>query len=269
MLQLERHNAIVALIQEHGAMRVNDLAERLQVSRETVRRDLTDLEHQGMVNRSHGGALLSNKLKTSLIPYYAPQEMPPSVKQGAFRVRTALNIENKTRMAKVALDFIQPQQIILLDGSSSSWFLARQLPEFELTVVTPSVAIIQTLMPRTSTRVVGLGGEFSVAEEAFFGETTIKQINEQNVDTLFFSCQGIDRDRGIYADSEAHAALLRQMFLISRRIILLVDQSKFGKIGTARVCGFGDIDLLITEKFDDPLFQKEMTWHNVKVITIN
>lgn len=167
MLQLERHNAIVALIQEHGAMRVNDLAERLQVSRETVRRDLTDLEHQGMVNRSHGGALLSNKLKTSLIPYYAPQEMPPSVKQGAFRVRTALNIENKTRMAKVALDFIQPQQIILLDGSSSSWFLARQLPEFELTVVTPSVAIIQTLMPRTSTRVVGLGGEFSVAEEAF------------------------------------------------------------------------------------------------------
>ncbi|WP_407289517.1 DeoR/GlpR family DNA-binding transcription regulator [Raoultella planticola] len=266
MLQLERHNHIVALLEQNGAMRVSQIAERLSVSRETIRRDLTELEGRGIIYRSHGGAILAERPKPAAA--YSVPVLPEFHRQGSFRTRSKIQTEAKTRMARQALSLIRPKDTVLLDGSSSSWFLARQLPEMEFTVVTPSVSIIQVLMSRPSIRLIGLGGDFSALEESFFGEATGKQLSDKNIDTLFFSCQGLERDRGIFTSSEAHASLLRQMFLAARRVVLLADATKLGQIGSAHVCGFGDVDVLITEKFDDPLLQKEMIWHNIKVMSV-
>jgi len=266
MLQLERHNHIIELLELNGPMRVNQIAEQLSVSRETIRRDLTELQTRGVINRSHGGALLAGKPKTA--DAYALPVLPERHRLGGFRERTRIQTEAKTKIARHALSMIRPDDTILLDGSSSSWFLARQLPELDFTVVTSSVSIIQVLMSRPSIRLVGLGGDFSPAEESFFGEMTGRQLSNKNIDTLFFSCQGLERDRGIFTSSEAHASLLRQMFLAARRVVLLADSSKIGQIGSAHVCGFGEVDTLITEAFDDPLLQKEMVWHNVKVIQV-
>ena len=158
------------------------------------------------------------------------------------------------RVARKALQFLLPGQTIVLDGSSTSWFLARQMPEMALTVITPSIRILQTLMSRRSLHLVGLGGDFSPTEESFFGETASRTLREYAIDTLFFSCQGLERDSGLYAGTEAHAA---------RQTVALVDGSKLGRTGVARIGGLGELDCLITEKFVDPLLEKEMTWHNV------
>lgn len=266
MLQLERHNLIITLLEHQGAMRVNKIAEQLAVSRETIRRDLTALQEKGIIQRSHGGALLA--VKPRVADNYIAPFIPELHRLGTFKERTGIKTEAKTKIARHAASLISAEDTILLDGSSSSWFLARQLPEINFTVVTPSASIIQTLMPRLSIRLVGLGGDFSVAEESFFGEAVGKQLWNKNIDTLFFSCQGFECDSGIYARSEAHATVLRQMFLAARRVVLLADATKRGQIGSAHVGGFGDIDTIITEAFDDPLLQKEMIWHNVKVIQV-
>ena len=100
-------------------------------------------------------------------------------------------------------------------------------------------------------------------EESFFGETASRTLREYAIDTLFFSCQGLERDSGLYAGTEAHAALLKQMMLAARQIVALVDGSKLGRTGVARIGGLGELDCLVTEKFVDPLLEKEMTWHNV------
>lgn len=263
MLPLERHRLILQLLGQQGVMRVNDIAAASGVSRETVRRDLSELQRRGMLSRSHGGALVAeNALPISIL---APQGVPVQDAQGSFRQRTLLNSEAKMRIARKALRLLQPGDTVLLDGSSSSWFLARQLPEMALTVITPSVSIVQTLMSRRSLRVVGLGGELSASEEAFFGETTARMLLEHPIETLFFSCQGLERDSGLYAGSEAHAALLKQMIIQARKVVALMDGSKLGRLGVARVGGLGDLDWLITEPFNDPLLEKEMTWHNVGV----
>jgi hypothetical protein len=109
----------------------------------------------------------------------------------------------------------------------------------------------------------GTGGDFSPTEESFFGETASRTLREYAIDTLFFSCQGLERDSGLYAGTEAHAALLKQMMLAARQTVALVDGSKLGRTGVARIGGLGELDCLITEKFVDPLLEKEMTWHNV------
>lgn len=96
--------------------------------------------------------------------------------QGSFQHRTLLHSEGKMRVARKALQFLQPGQTIVLDGSSTSWFLARQMPEMALTVITPSIRILQTLISRRSLHLVGLGGDFSPTEESFFGETASRTI---------------------------------------------------------------------------------------------
>ncbi|CAM3346081.1 HTH-type transcriptional repressor GlcR [Klebsiella spallanzanii] len=263
MLPLERHRLIIELLGQRGVMRVNEIAQATHVSRETIRRDLNELERQGILNRSHGGALVAeNPLPASKTITFA---LPVEDTQGSFQQRTLLHSEGKMRIARKALQFLQPGKTILLDGSSTSWFLARQMPEIALTVITPSIRILQALMSRRSLHLVGLGGDFSPSEESFFGETTSRMLREYAVDTLFFSCQGLERDSGLYTGTEAHAALLRQMMVAARQVIALVDASKLGRLGIARLGGLGELDCLITEKFDDPLLEKEMTWHNVGI----
>ena len=252
MLPLERHRLIVELLGQRGVMRVNEIAQATRVSRETIRRDLSELERKGILNRSHGGALAAeNPLPTTRA---AASALPVEDSQGSFQQRTLLHSEGKMRVARKALQFLQPGKTIVLDGSSTSWFLARQMPEMALTVITPSIRILQTLMSRRSLHLVGLGGDFSPTEESFFGETASRTLREYAIDTLFFSCQGLERDSGLYAGTEAHAA---------RQTVALVDGSKLGRTGVARIGGLGELDCLITEKFADPLLEKEMTWHNV------
>lgn len=193
----------------------------------------------------------------------AASALPVEDSQGSFQQRTLLHSEGKMRVARKALQFLQPGKTIVLDGSSTSWFLARQMPEMALTVITPSIRILQTLMSRRSLHLVGLGGDFSPTEESFFGETASRTLREYAIDTLFFSCQGLERDSGLYAGTEAHAALLKQMMLAACQTIALVDGSKLGRTGVARIGGLGELDCLVTEKFVDPLLEKEMTWHNV------
>ena len=256
MLPLERHRLIVELLGQRGVMRVNEIAQATRVSRETIRRDLSELERKGILNRSHGGALAAENPLPAIRA--ASPALPVEDSQGSFQQRTLLHSEGKMRVARKALQCLHPGQTIVLDGSSTSWFLARQMPEMALTVITPSIRILQTLMSRRSLHLVGLGGDFSPTEEAFFGETASRTLREYAVDTLFFSCHS-----GLYAGTEAHAALLKQMMLAARQTVALVDGSKLGRTGVARIGGLGELDCLITEKFVDPLLEKEMTWHNV------
>lgn len=155
MLPLERHRLIVELLGQRGVMRVNEIAQATRVSRETIRRDLSELERKGILNRSHGGALAAeNPLPTTRA---AASALPVEDSQGSFQQRTLLHSEGKMRVARKALQFLQPGKTIVLDGSSTSWFLARQMPEMALTVITPSIRILQTLMSRRSLHLVGLG----------------------------------------------------------------------------------------------------------------
>ena len=188
MLPLERHRLIVELLGQHGVMRVDEIAQATRVSRETVRRDLSELERKGVLNRSHGGALLvENPLPT---PRGLPSGLPIQDGQGSFQQRTLRHSEAKMRLGRKALQLLQPGDTILLDSSSTSWFMARQIPEMALTVITPSVAILQALMSRRSLHLIGLGGDFSPTEEAFFGEMTGRMLREYAIDTFFLLVSG-------------------------------------------------------------------------------
>ena len=106
MLPLERHRLIVELLGQHGVMRVNEIAQATQVSRETIRRDLSALERKGILNRSHGGALAAENPLPAIRA--ASPALPVEDSQGSFQQRTLLHSEGKMRVARKALQFLQP-----------------------------------------------------------------------------------------------------------------------------------------------------------------
>lgn len=155
MLPIERHRYITEILSQRGRILVQEVAQLCRISLETARRDLALLEKRGVLLRSHGGAVFMEH-STAEKTY-----VPSQIEQGeSFRDRSNQSPDSKTRIAKRALQLINTGDCLLLDSSSSSWFLARQLPDIQLVVLTNSVHIIQTLAVKANVRVIGLGGEY-------------------------------------------------------------------------------------------------------------
>ncbi len=157
MLQAERHKIICTHVQQQGSALVTELSVLCQVSQETIRRDLTVLQKKQKLIRSFGGAVA---LDSPEIPVIDIKEIHDGLnvidRAESFRKRTEEHPDTKMKIAKAALQFIRPGDCILLDNSSSCWFLARQIPDIEITVVTNSVKIIQALAAVTNCASLGL-----------------------------------------------------------------------------------------------------------------
>ena len=263
MLPVERHRFIADLLSQRGRVLVQEVAELCRISLETARRDLTLLERRGILQRSHGGAVYLDA------PSPEKRPLPGQIEQGeSFRQRSNQAPEMKTRIAKRALGFIESGDCLLLDSSSTSWFLARQIPDIELVVLTNSLHIIQTLAAKANVRTIGLGGEYSAKYEDFIGVLAEQMLKEFVINKVFFSCHGLSPEGGIRESNEHHARLKQQMLLASERKFLLADASKFGRRSFARICHYREIDTLITDRLDDEEFRQELAWNNVDVIEV-
>ncbi|MGO4742654.1 DeoR/GlpR family DNA-binding transcription regulator [Serratia quinivorans] len=264
MLPVERHRYITEILSQRGRILVQEVAQLCRISLETARRDLALLEKRGVLLRSHGGAVFMEH-STAEKTY-----VPSQIEQGeSFRDRSNQSPDSKTRIAKRALQLINTGDCLLLDSSSSSWFLARQLPDIQLVVLTNSVHIIQTLAVKANVRVIGLGGEYSAKYEDFVGVLAEQMLKEFVINKLFFSCHGICHEGGIRESNEHHARLKQQMLLSSEHKILLADSSKFGRRSFARICHYREIDTLITDHLEDEEFRQELAWSNVNVIEVS
>lgn len=157
MLPVERHRFITEVLSQRGRVLVQEVAAMCQISMETARRDLALLEKHGVLLRSHGGAVFVNRQENDKL--YVPSQIEQIEQGESFRERSNQSADQKTRIAKRALALINPGDCLLLDSSSSSWFLARQLPDIQLVVLTNSLHIIQTLAAKANVEnQLGWGG---------------------------------------------------------------------------------------------------------------
>ncbi|RLM02494.1 DeoR/GlpR family DNA-binding transcription regulator [Gibbsiella quercinecans] len=262
MLPIERHRLIVEELNLHGRVLVAELVNLCRVSQETIRRDLTRLEKKGLLQRSHGGAIVMRKHERN-----QPEKNSNfSEHELAFRLRMHENTQQKTQIAKRALDFINPGDCILLDSSTTTWFLARQLPDVELTVLTNSLQIVQTLAAKERIRTICLGGEYSAHNEDFNGVVAEQPLKDFLINKTFFSCSSLGNDGYLRAANENNAHLKQQMLLASERKYLLLDAGKFLRPSFARICHYRDVDFLITDSLKDKELQQELAWNGVNVI---
>ena len=237
MLVAERRAEILRRIEAHGSVRVGELSAYFGVTEETIRRDLEELERQKLVARTYGGAVR---------PTGTGFELP-------YTKRREKNAAEKARIAKAAAQLISDGDTICLDASTTALRMCQELQHIgRLTVLTNSIHALIDLATRPGIHVIGTGGAVRETALSFVGPLAERAIEEHHVDRVFISGRGITLEKGLTDSNELEVELKKRMVHAARQVVVLVDHTKFGYIGFARVLPVSEIDVLITDSGADP-----------------
>ncbi len=222
---------MLEMIGARGTVKVSELADVLNVSTETIRQDLNRLEREGKAVRVHGGVCAA----------------PDDQGDEPYARREVMNVTDKTRIAHEAVRHIAPHEQIVLDASSTCVFVARELPDMSLTVLTNSFRVVAELAAKPKIEVVLLGGTLLRQSLSFYGEATQAMLGMYRVSKAFLSCKGIQGGHGVSDASEPAALAKRQMMRIAQESWLLADHSKFGRSSFMRIAGLEEFAHIVTD----------------------
>jgi DeoR/GlpR family transcriptional regulator of sugar metabolism len=242
MIAAQRQREILNEIVKEGSVRVADLATRLHVTEETIRRDLDKLEDTGKIRRSHGGAVLADQ---------GPQESP-------HWAREQINRAEKNAIAQAAASRVEPGDTIILDASSTAYYFAAHLPDIPLTVITNSSKVAIALADQDQVKVICIGGTLSPKSLSFVGPVAERNLSEFNADKAFLSCGAVDERLGLSDANELQAELRRLMIKQSAHHTLMCDHSKFGARALAHIADMSAFDEVITDNAIDGSFRSKL-----------
>lgn len=233
----ERHAQIVAWARADGRVDVSGVAARLDVTTETVRRDLTTLERQGVLRRVHGGAVPVERLG-----------FDPEV-----AVRESVLTAEKEAIAKAALEEVPQDGTIALDAGTSTMRLAELLPPGrELTVVTNSLPHAMLLATRPGLTVHIVGGRIRSRTLATADEAAQEFLRTLFVDVAFIGTNGVSVEHGLTTPDRSEAATKRALIAAARRTVVLADHTKFGADHFASFADLANVDTIVTDAGLDP-----------------
>ena len=249
----ERHKAILDILQLQGGVSVTDLAQRLNVSEVTIRKDLTALEKQHRLYRTHGKAI-------PISPYIGDRHVNEKEKQF---------VMEKQAIGKMAASLIQEHDSILMASGTTVLFAAKELVDVKnITVITASVSVSSILSQNKNIDVVQLGGlvrESSVSVVGSFAENMLEYFN---CSQLFVGADGVDLEFGVTTTNMMEANLNRMMMDAAQQTILLVDSSKFGKKGFSKICDLEKVDRIITDSKIPKMYLDSLTEQGIEVTIV-
>jgi DeoR/GlpR family transcriptional regulator of sugar metabolism len=251
-----RHEAIVNEVLRSGAVSVAALAQKLDVSEITIRRDLEDLDRAGRLQRVRSGA-----------QRVIPRQPEPSALQ-----RQAAQAEEKRAIARAAAELVQDEDVIALHLGTTTLELARVLASrrwHNLQVITNGCWILDALVHVPGVRVLLVGGIVSPDEMGTLGLLAEEMVRCLSVDKLFIGCRGIDMRTGTTHDLgvESAVATERGFAAAARQVILLADHSKFGQIFPLQSIPTRQIDVLVTDRGTAPEILAGFRQLDVRVIS--
>lgn len=221
---------------------ISELAREFFVSEMTVRRDLASLEEQSHVQRTHGGAVLTEKM----------------ILEFSYRERRKLNRAAKQAIAREARKLVHSGDRLILDTGTTTLELATLLRDGEnLTVITPSLAVASELQHAPAVEVILLGGIMRRGSPDLTGPATEHCLELFSVDLAFQGAEGIGNDGSIYNTDLRLARVDKLMRKIARRSCILADHTKIGTTALARSGNIADVDFFITDaSASDPTMRR-------------
>jgi len=237
----QRRETILQLLARQGSVQVTELVEQFGVSAVTIRSDLTALESQGLVTRSHGGALLART--------------PPP--EHSIRQKDAINHEQKERIGALAASLVQPGDNIVIDSGTTTISLARHLRDAEsVTVATNGLNIAWELQDAPGVDLILTGGLLHKKSLSIQGSQAESCLQAYSFDKLFLGVDGFDLQFGVTTHHEAEASLNHKMVERSRKVIVLTDASKFGRVSLHRIVQLDRVHTVITDAAISPEYRE-------------
>ncbi len=225
-----RRERLRDFVQSRGFAALGELAQSLEVSESTIRRDLEQLEGDGLVRRTHGGAFWTGEPDTLQV----------------FRTRRDDHWSAKAAIGHTAASLIEDHDTILLDGGSTTYELARQLVGRPLQVVTNSLPVAHLLSTSESIDLVMIGGCVRGRTAVTIGPMADAMLHSINVGKAFLSVAGIT-ERGYFNSNMMLVESEKAMLEAADHAIVVADSSKFGKVSLSRLCGLHDVHTVVTD----------------------
>jgi DeoR/GlpR family transcriptional regulator of sugar metabolism len=240
MLQTERQAAIVRLLEQHHSVTVSHLCKELQVSDMTIRRDLREMETQGLLRRVHGGAV--RVVRHSYEPPYA--------------VRETEQRQTKQQIGKKAAELIANGDSIAFDIGTTTLEVARALDgQRALTIVTSSLAIINELVSRFSLvsdiQLVVTGGIMRARELSMIGHHAARLYQELHVDKAFIGVGGLSLEQGLTEYNLDDALVKRAIMATADQVIVVADGTKFNRVTFVSIAPLSEVDVVVTDRSAD------------------
>lgn len=252
MTLLERHSIILELLREFGKVDVADLSSKLKVSAVTIRKDLDLLEEKKLLYRTHGGAILAD-------PYIATRKVSEKEK---------LRPEVKRRIGLKAVEWLSPQDALIIASGTTVQAFARCIENMKLTVITSAMNVAMELLDKPDIEIIQLGGIIRHSSASAVSEYAIRMLDNFSCSKLFLGVDGIDPEYGLSTTHIQEACLNQAMIAAATKTIVLADSSKFGRRGFSKICNMSDIDWVITDSGISPKMLEAIEEQGVKVTIV-
>ncbi len=230
----ERKKKILAALDDAESLSVFELAEILEASPATIRRDLGDIAEEGLLVRTHGGAMkMENPALTG------------------FSEKSGVNSPTKERIAEKAASYVQDGDIIFLDCGSTVFQMCRFLKKKSIRVITNSLPILAELIDVPSIQINLIGGELNKARRAVHGDKAVQHIHGYHAHKAFIGVDGLSVENGLTAHSEHESSITTAFIRNAGQVMLLCDASKIGRDSYVKFAELSAIHTLITDSGAD------------------
>ncbi|MCI1945380.1 DeoR/GlpR family DNA-binding transcription regulator [Clostridium luticellarii] len=249
MLPEERRIKIVDILKKNGRAEVQILADKMKVSKMTIRRDLEFLEKKRLLMRTHGGAVFKD-----IISYEVP-----------YMDKEVANKSEKERIGRKAAEFVKEGQSLILDAGTTCLEVARCMKNMkDITVITNDIKIVGELFKYTNIRLFCTGGLVQGNVGALIGKHAEYFLQSFNVDYAFVGVTSVNEEYAVSTPTAEKAYLKRLMIDSANKSVFLADHSKFNKTSFSKVCSMDEVDVLISDIMLDDKIKKGLQNLSIK-----
>lgn len=249
MLKEERFEVILTQLKKKNKVKFEDLAEDLNVSEDTIRRDIEQLHRNGLLSKVRGGAMLREKDPLS------------------FHERQSFLADEKNIIALKAQQFIKDGMTLFLDGGTTTCAVANYMPiDINIRVITNNTSLIPILSKFKRVELIILGGVYDDDLAVTTGNTTCHEVSQFIADLFIMGTCAIDADFGASATSISDAETKRTMIKSSKKTIALANQNKLRRTEPLKICDIVDLDVLITDLSADDIELESFRGLNVQIV---
>lgn len=248
-----RKSEILSLLRENESVSINELADLVQVSLSTVRRDLDEMMEEGLIKRKFGSAEILSSVG----------------REPSFALRSTYAQEEKRRIARAALDLVGNNETVFISGGSTTLEFARLLPgQRRLTVITHSLRVANLLVDKPGIDLMLLGGAVLPDEQTTHGHLTEWAAQQFRADKMIYGIQAVSLRHGLTYSQVVEVSTDRAITKIVNQVILLAEHTKFGKVAPVSVMPVTDVHVIITGKELDRQMLDELEAAGVRIILV-
>lgn len=238
-MRAERIDSIIEFIYKNKNVTLDQICDDFNISKSTVRRDLSEILKDTNLKKTYGGITLKNKWGNK--KYLT-----------SFSERNIENADKKLAISKKAANIVEDNDIIFIDSGTTTFYMVDYLGNVNnLTILTNNLEVIFRAVKYKNINLISLSGTLSRETLSFVGTTSISTIKNFNISKAFMATTGFSIMNGVTNSSPLESDIKRTVISKSNKIILLADSSKFNSVSLMTYCNLEDIDILVTDKMPD------------------